>query len=154
MAVKGLADGALVTVAEGPDWSDGLLRVGDEEHYAVLDHDVDGSGLKTERFAYTLPRLAKADARSRHHAAPPALRTSGLTLVRTDQAQKAMRRVETQSRLQDHIDLGNLSDDLLHTEDVMRGMRVEVWDDTAKTWHGLHDRVTTLDGRCDHGARW
>ena len=33
---------------------------------------------------------------------------------------------------------------LLHTQDVTRGVRVEVWDSVSKVWHSLHSRRSTL----------
>ncbi|MEJ7721653.1 MAG: hypothetical protein WKF58_15010 [Ilumatobacteraceae bacterium] len=42
------------TVARTTDWHGGLLRLGDESRYRVLDLDPDAAGLKLERFVVSL----------------------------------------------------------------------------------------------------
>ena len=137
-------DDDLVTVAETAEWLDAALRLGDEELFSVLDVDADGSALKTERFLWTLPRLMAIERNEDPvNAATPAMRASGLTVARTRQA------LNIQGRLQRQHDLVALTaagdQPLLSTEDVARGVRVEVWDDTAGRWSSLHRRRIDLD---------
>ena len=64
---------------ETSDWHHGRLRLGDTERFEVLDIDPDGSALKLDRFVWTLPRLVTVEKNGDPiHAAPPALRSSGL----------------------------------------------------------------------------
>ena len=136
-------DGALVTVPTGDDWHDGALVLGDEDRFTVLDTDTDGTAIKAERFLWSMPRLMKVQANSDPaHAATPALRASGLTVARTNQALTAQERLGRQSTLA--ADLGTNASPMLATEDVVRGMRVEVWDDTTRRWRSLHRRLTDV----------
>lgn len=133
----------LVTVGATDEWADGLARLGDERRFAVLDLEADGTALKLERFLWTLPRLeqiAADDAPA--DAATPALRASGFTVARVGQAEDARRRLGRQDDLDTALTQGQPPE--LNTEDVQRGLRVEVWDDTVKRWHSLHSRLTTV----------
>ena len=133
----------LVTVAETGDWIDGLARLGDEERFALLDLEADGAAIKLERFLWTLPRLREIKEQDAPtNAATPALRSNGFTVVRVGQAQDTLDRVGRQHNLEQTLGQGRPP--MLSTEDVTRGLRVEVWDDTARRWESLHSRLTTV----------
>lgn len=132
-------DTSLVTVAETDDWNHGRLCLGDPKRFDLLDLEVDGSGLKYERYLLTLPRLMLSeDNLDPVHAAPPALRSAGFTVARTRRAEGTQDRLARQRELA--AELGPVEGPALSTEDVTRGVRVEVWDATAKTWQSLHTR--------------
>ncbi len=140
----------LVTVPAGEDWHGGRLRLGDVERYSVLDLDPDGSALKLERFLWTLPRLRAVERNGDPvHAAPTALRSLGFTVVRRRRA------VDTQQKMSRQLQIGTqlagAAPPLLTTEDVMQGLRVEVWDDSVKSWYSLHRRLVTAEV-LDHGV--
>jgi len=133
----------LVTIAETPDWIDGMARLGDEERFALLDLEADGTAIKLERFLWTLPRLREIqDQDAPTNAATPALRSNGFTVVRVGEGQNTLERIGRQHDLEQA--LGQGQPPTLSTEDVTRGMRIEVWDDTAKRWDSLHSRLTTI----------
>jgi hypothetical protein len=133
----------LVTVASTPDWIDGMARLGDEELFAMLELDADGTALKLERFLWTIPRLLAVHSQDAPaNAANPALRASGFTVVRKGQAIDTQQRLDRQHSLEKAVE-GAVRPDLT-TEDVTRGLRVEVWDDTARRWESLHSRLTTV----------
>ncbi len=133
----------LVTIAETPDWVDGLARLGDEDRFALLDLEADGTAIKLERFLWTLPRLQEiADNDASANAATPALRASGFTVVRVGQARDTQQRLDRQHDIESVI--GHGEPPTLSTEDVTRGLRIEVWDDTAHKWQSLHSRLTTV----------
>lgn len=145
--VRALADDSFVTVSETDDWSDGALALGDEAKFAVLDLEADGTALKTERFLWTLPRLLEVQENEDPvNAATPALRASGFTIARTSEAIVAQQQVERQTGLADVLgrEVGAADAPSLSTEDVNRGMRVEVWDDTVGKWFSLHSRLTDV----------
>lgn len=138
------ADGALVTVASGKEWADGALALG-EDTFTVVDVDADGSALKSERFLWSIPRLAKIEANGDTiDAAHPALRSPGFTLARQGQGETSKGRMHTQHQYDEAFRTGDELTDELCTEDVTRGLRVEVWDDHSKVWHSLHDRTSTV----------
>jgi hypothetical protein len=133
----------LVTVAETADWVDGMARLGDEERFALLDLEADGTAIKLERFLWTLPRLQEIQAQDAPtNAATPALRANGFTVVRVGDAQDTLERIGRQHDLEQAV--GQAQPPTLATEDVTRGVRIEVWDDTAKRWESLHSRLTTI----------
>ena len=136
------ADGSLVTVGRSEDWRDGALLLGREDRFEVLDVDADGSALKSERFLWSIPRLDKIEQNGDEiNAASPALRASGFTVARTGQAASAKDGLDRQRLLESTI--GSAPE--LGTEDVTRGVRVEVWDDQMKRWRSLHKRLTDVE---------
>jgi hypothetical protein len=152
--VRCRADGEnLVTVGlEGGDWRDGRLLVGDPERFTVLDLDPDASALKLDRYLWTAPRLiAQEEKGEPGHAAPPTLKGHGFGVARSAHAEKLAERQEAAATETDP-QLASFDAPLLHTEDVTRGMRVEVWDDAAKGWFSLHARVSEMrvDGLAPH----
>ena len=150
LAVQALRDDAFVSTPNPDDpaiWADGALTLGDSAIFDVVDVDPDGSAIKAERFLTTLPRLARAQRQSMPaDAATPALRASGLTLTRRQQAGRAVTQLERQEGYQGALETAAPPQDLpmLHTQDVTRGVRVEVWDSVSKVWHSLHSRRSTL----------
>ncbi len=138
---KVTTDSSLVTVGDSEDWRDGALLLGRADRFEVLDIDTDGSALKSERFLWSIPRMDKVEQNGDPiDAASPALRASGLTVARTGQAQDSKGRIARQQ----HLETKMGSSPELGTEDVTRGMRVEVWDDEVKRWRSLHKRLTDV----------
>lgn len=127
---------------------DGLLKL-DEKRFHLLQMDVDGAGLKTMNTARSL-RLIKdennqKDPTTKHErvTGTPALRNAGLMLVQTgrgkglkkafDRAQKVNAKVES-----------NLAP-RLYAEDLVRGFRIDIWDDRSKRWQSLCERSASYD---------
>ena len=139
----------LVTVPRTEDWPNERLRLGDPDLFGLLDMDPDGSALKVDRFLWTVPRLLDVEANGDPiHAAPTALRSLGFTVVRHRKALDTQDRIGNQASLKGQVTGGRSP--LLDTEDVTHGLRVEVWDDTAKAWFTLHAR--RIDARAlEHG---
>ena len=129
------------TVPRTADWSEGALRLGDTERFSVLTLDTDGSALKADRFLWTLPRLLAVQQNGDPvNAASPALRSPGFTVAGTSQAVRAQGDVSRQGGIAADLKSGRVP--VLDTEDVVRGMRIEVWDDQSGKWHSLHERQT------------
>jgi hypothetical protein len=137
----------LLTVPVTDDWQDGALKLGDAKRFAVLILDADGSALKLDRFLWTLPRLLWVEFNGDPvHAAPPAVRVGGLTVVQNENLggiQTQLGRIESQLTAR-----GGNQTIRVSTEDVTRGFRAEVWDDTAGSWFSLHERLidASVDG--------
>ena len=133
----------LVSVAKTNDWSDGALRLGDDELFTVLDVDTDGSALKMDRFIWTLPRLMRCQADGQPvNAATPALRSGGFTVARNRQALNIQERLRDQRRLA--AAMIDQREPSLHTEDITRGMRVEVWDHSVARWRSVHEHLADI----------
>jgi hypothetical protein len=137
----------LLTVPATDDWQVGGLTLGDAQRFGVLILDADGSALKLDRFLWTLPRLLSVEFNGDPvHAAPPAVRVGGLTVVQNGNLAGIRDQLD---RITDHLSSrGNNKTIRVSTEDVTRGFRAEVWDDTARKWFSLHERLidTDVDG--------
>ena len=141
---KAVGDNLVTVGLDGGDWRDGRLRIGDEQRFAVQDLDPDASALKLDRFLWTTPRLMRLEEQGEPgHAAPPTLKGHGFGVTRAGRASDLAQRQQV-AATQTEPALAGANAPRLHTEDVTRGMRIEVWDDTAKGWFTLHARASTV----------
>ena len=128
----------------------GLLEI-TNEHFALLQHDVDGTGLKVMNTARTLVRQKQdkvrlePTSRKERRMGVPAMRNAGLMLVQKDRAQDLEQRFKQAQSLNSkflsaQLALPNQQLSMLpHTyaEDLNRGFRFDIWDDHSKVWHSL-----------------
>ena len=148
---------ALTTRAEDDKaWINGRLPVGNADAFDVLDVDADGAALKTELYLSSYLRtVAAALQGAPANAAPPALRSIGLTLARRDNAATTASAMDAQRTLLDSVrnqppNQPAADTPLLTTEDVTQGLRIEVHDDKTRTWRSLHQvrvRAEVVGGR-------
>ncbi len=140
--------GEIFTVpSESEDWHRGMLRVGDEETFTVLDLDPDAAGLKLEQYVRTVPRLVAAENNGDPDtAAPGSLRAAGFAVARRDRAEALHDRLDDAATKDAALMAGGAAP--LHLEQVARGIRFEVWDDESSRWHSLHRRLldVAVDG--------
>jgi hypothetical protein len=136
---------------------DGLLDL-DPARFALLQADVDGSGLKLMNAARTLGRFEAGDRRvdpvTRLERRPgaPALRTAGLVLVHRGRGRALTARFD-QNRDR-NADVEQLFEALqapipeLWAEDLVAGFRFDIWDASTGRWRSLCQRQATyeLDG--------
>ena len=145
--------------APGPDdlhVVDGLLHLNPEQ-FAILQADVDATGLKLMNFARTLGKMLGAlplqsDAVTKHEkeAGAPALRNAGLMLVHRRRAN--MLKGTFVATQQKEVALANVVQNPqnpqpappdLFAEDVVRGWRVDIWDDVSGKWRSACERTST-----------
>ncbi len=148
---------ALTTRAENEAaWINGRLPVGNADAFDLLDVDADGAALKTELYLSSYLRTAAAALQGAPvNAAPPALRSIGLTLARRDNAATTASAMDRQRSMLDSVrdqppNQSAANAPLLTTEDVTQGVRVEVHDDVTKIWRSLHQvrvRAEVIGGR-------
>lgn len=125
------------------DYELGMLKVGDEERYTVLDLDPDATALKLEQYLRQFPRfVAAANNGDAVTSAPPTLRATGFSLARNDHAAQLYNRVDGAAEKDAAMRAGTLPP--LSQEDISRGLRLEVWDDVSREWHSLHRRQLTV----------
>lgn len=144
-----LAGDALVTAPRRTgDWRGGAAQLGGEDSsFEVLVVDPDGAALKTEQFFGGLGRLLRdLDEGGTSTTAPPALRSSGLTVVRRANGLHTQEAMRDQSEALATLRAGG-DDVTLNLEDVTVGVRVEVWDDQRSRWFSLHS--CEVDARVD-----
>ncbi|HMR23198.1 MAG TPA: hypothetical protein PKE46_13770, partial [Micropruina sp.] len=148
---------ALTTRAENEAaWINGRLPVGNADAFDILDLDADGAALKTELYLSSYLRTAAAALQGAPaNAAPPALRSIGLTLARRDNAATTASAMDRQRSMLDSVrdqppNQSAANAPLLTTEDVTQGVRIEVHDDATKLWRSLHQvrvRAEVVGGR-------
>ncbi|MCX8159589.1 MAG: hypothetical protein N3G18_01480 [Candidatus Saccharicenans sp.] len=111
----------------------GFLNLADEEQYDLIQLDVDAVALKTAELADTAETKEKAEL--------PALRSSGLGVIKNEQAKSIaeilVRAVELNN------DLVRKKEIMLYAEDLVQGYRVDVWDEKSRQWHSLCQRIGT-----------
>jgi hypothetical protein len=106
--------------------------------YLISQLDVDGSALKTLNTAGSLVRLDNprlTNYRSPTHSDLPALRTSGLSLYRSQRAENRHEHFVRAAVLQTAISNGVTP--AYFADDLQRGYRVDIWDDVSREWHPL-----------------
>lgn len=122
----------------GSELENGMLKLNAPGAYSVEQVDVDGSALKAIDFANNLlraqsPRRRSADTPENYSV--PAMRSSGLQLVRTGRALNLVKMLKASKQMND---TGGTPD--LYAEDVARGYRVDIWDSRSGVWNSLHRR--------------
>ncbi len=139
-----LVDGVVFAARSSRAWVGGALPLGEDE-WVVLDVDPDASGLKLDQHARNLVRQYASEANGDPAtSAPGTLRSTGFALARRDRATQLRGRVQEAEQLA--ADDGARE---LLLDDLVRGIRVEVWDDVSGEWHSLHRRRVTVTGEGD-----
>jgi len=130
----------------------GLVRVQDKTAdgrnvFELVQADVDGAALKAMNFSYGLLRgILHRSADSALDSSLPALRSAGLALVRTGAAYRLVGKLQAAALR--NAALAADKEPPLYAEDILRGYRVDVWDNASKKWRSLHERHGTyaIDG--------
>jgi hypothetical protein len=138
-----VAGHAFAVPSEQGDWELGMLKVGDEQRFTLLDLDPDATALKLEQFIRTIPRLvASAKNGDPTTGAPSTLRATGFALARAGRALQLQSRLQGAPAKMVAFRSGSLPP--LTQEQVARGLRLEVWDSVSGKWHTLHRRLLTV----------
>ncbi|MFG3116289.1 hypothetical protein ACGF4C_17985 [Streptomyces sp. NPDC048197] len=118
----------------------GLLALPGSE-YAIEQADIDGVNLKllAASAAASVPDDVSPDGRTPEHSAPPSLRTAGLAVVQGGRAQALQSGFRRAAAQQDALGIGGSP--VLTAEDLVRGHRVDVFDESRQRWFSLHQRI-------------
>lgn len=135
-------DGELFTArSSSGHWIGGALPLADDD-WVVLDLDPDASGLKLDQFTRGLIRQYAGEANGDPGtSAPGTLRSTGFAIARRDRAAWLRKRLETAEAIESQP-----LDEELEYDDLVRGIRVEVWDGLTRQWHSLHRREVVVTG--------
>lgn len=127
----------------------GLLDL-DPKLFNLLQTDVDGAGIKVMNFARSLVIMRdekdqQADPVNKHEreAGAPSLRNSGLMLVHNGRADMLKNAFDRQKQFNDKTATNQVVE--LSAEDLVRGFRIDIWDDVTKQWHSLCQREADFD---------
>jgi hypothetical protein len=122
----------------------GILRLS-PEFYDLFQVDVDGAALQAVSFSTTLEAMKNPDQRSEatpDEAGIPALRSTGLALARTRRGDLLLEDLKARRAKNKDIEAGKAV--VFYAEDLVRGYRIDVFDENAPTgpgWFSLHRRV-------------
>lgn len=112
-----------------------------DPEYTLEQVDVDGAGLKAANAAAAATADSGGDDLDSGNslAAPPTVRTKGLIIVHNDRAAKLQENFTRAAALEQ----GVTSDDMLvlAAEDLVRGYRMDVRDESVGHWLSLHERI-------------
>ena len=154
------------------DLGNGMLRLNDDDLFEIVQMDVDGAAVKTLQLAQTVAPALKmaaismrpgiaagaataaavatglnADHAPAQDAALPALRSAGLAVAQANRAHTMSllfkRSAVLNSTLIEKKAPAAPEDQELFAEDIVRGYRVDVWDEKTAKWHSLCQRVGT-----------
>lgn len=132
--------GDVLAAESSAQWVGGAVPLG-EESYVVLDVDPDASGLKLEQHLRDLPRTLAAEVNGDPATSAPAtLRATGFAIARTDRVAASRARLAAAEQVSAPVDGPGVLGPELRYDDVVRGVRLEVWDDATRAWHSLHER--------------
>jgi hypothetical protein len=135
------SDGTRFQAVSSTAWSGGALPLGDPDRYVVLDLDPDASGLKLEQHLRTLPRTLASELNGdRASGSPASLRATGFSVARVDRVDATRAQVARAEGFEAVDDAEGVHGPDLIYDDLVRGIRVEVWDDRTGRWHSLHER--------------
>ncbi len=150
------------------DLADGMMRLDDTSRFEVGQIDVDGAAMKTLQLAEKAavvasarlapgalrpgapprggggtdtPAAAPPSPPESEEAALPSLRFGGLWVARTNRAPLLAAALARVMELQEAVEQDKPDEGSLYAEDLVRGYRVDVWDEQAKRRFSLCQRV-------------
>jgi len=148
---------------DAPDLEGGMLKLSDDDRFEVGLIDVDGAAIKTLNLAETV-----RDGRAQSDAGLPSLRSAGIWVAQVNRAhefsiQVLDRALQLEAVVQRKVRVGEVrrapaasdrigavaprlpagDDPELYAEDLLRGYRVDVWDDATGEWRSVCERVGT-----------
>jgi hypothetical protein len=119
----------------GAEFADGLLLLNDAD-YDLIPVDIDGAALK---LVNTAVNMGRSNELSRFGEGPPALRSAGITLARTGEASRTQSIFGRAQANNSAVEAGQ--DVQLFAEDLVAGLRVDVFDEAKQAWRSLNQRV-------------
>ncbi|MGW0314991.1 hypothetical protein [Streptomyces flavidovirens] len=113
-----------------------------ESEFSIEQADIDGAALKLVAAGATAG-IAPSDGAPVQQA-PPAVRTEGLALAREGRA--GFLHQDFVEATQREESLTQDESVILTAEDLIRGHRLDIWDEDRQRWYSLHERVVEYSG--------
>ena len=120
---------ATLPFAASSDEPPGIVDIGSQSDYHVQPVALDSAALQAVSMAITIGDAGQ-------HTAPPALRSQGLMLVHDGHAESTY--AELAAAVEGH---GTRADDPLGADELVRGYRLDVFDEERGQWFSLHKRT-------------
>lgn len=121
-----------------------LLCLNDPTHFSVSQVDVDSAALKTLNYTRGVKHRYLKTVGTRDvntNAEPPSIRGTGLQLVRVNRGLKLAKMLIRSGKHWNKLVAKEQID--LYADDLTRGYRIDVFDETAGTWQSLMRRNAT-----------
>ncbi len=116
-----------------PEVVNGFLDLSDEDKFDIIQIDIDGAALKTAELADKAEETTTGDL--------PALRSSGLSVVRTGNAVYLAEAFQASLVMNQAFE--KRRELTFYAEDLVQGYRPDIWDEKTKSWYSLCKRVGT-----------
>lgn len=131
------ASGAFIAASEKakPEAVNGFLDLTDGDTYDIVQVDVDGAALKTAALADNADVTSTGDL--------PALRSGGMSVVRTGNAEYLARFFKASA--EKNAAASKSREQTFYAEDLVQGYRIDVWDEKSAKWYSLCRRVGTYN---------
>jgi hypothetical protein len=125
----------------GSDIENGMLRLNDTSAFDFFQVDVDGSAIKLHDFASNLKGMQAPEHKS--YVTPeatglPALRSGGFSVARVERAAQVYDGLVSAQAHNAAVEAGGEA--TLYADELVRGYRVDVFDNVSDRWHSLHAR--------------
>ena len=145
---------------DGSKISNGLLCFNNTDNFQVIQPELVGSAIKLQNAATDLAGMIRLDiwpANAPEDVGIPSLETAGISVIRVDQVKTLKRRFIKNKILNNALakfdssilslpQLTESEDDLqpsdeLYADDLIRGYRIDIWDNRSNRWHSLCQRL-------------
>ncbi|OLO99261.1 hypothetical protein BVU76_26575 [Mycolicibacterium porcinum] len=132
-------------------WAGGRLRLGDDDRYRVLDLDPDAGGMSVEQLLRSALRALAIEANGDGGSfAPPSVRATGFAVAEIGRPNRLKEQLDKSPKGEPALAQSGQPGPELNFENLLRGTRLEVWDDFTKIWHSVHERsITALFGKTE-----
>lgn len=135
-----VSSSAFRAVANDATVDSGLLALHQPDSFSTLGVDVDGGGMKITEFVTTLQRMQAFNSQDTPSTAMvPTLRTGGISIIRSNRAEQFTAHQAAIAGHHSAVDAGDSPE--LFADDLVRGLRIDVWDDTSLQWRSLCERT-------------
>ena len=127
-------------------WTAGRLRLGDPQRYRVMDLDPDAGALSLEQLCRSAVRALAVELNGDPGSyAPAGLRSTGFAVAELKRSERLHEQVQDSEGRKVEVEQPGTPQtrEEFHFEELLRGTRVEVWDDVTGKWHSLHERLVT-----------
>lgn len=118
-----------------------VLCLSDSKLFDVVQVDVDSASLKTLGYVRNIKHRASKTRGTRdfkNNVTPPSVRGTGLQLVKHNRAISLARSIVRNAKNWNNLVANN--EIVLYADDVVRGYRLDIFDETANSWQSLMRR--------------
>ncbi|HEY3364141.1 MAG TPA: hypothetical protein VGK74_03680 [Symbiobacteriaceae bacterium] len=146
-----LTASTFVAEPSDPDLKNGVLDLSQGDSFDIVQIDVAGGALKSMDLANRV--VGSVSSGTDQPTDMPIVRTAGLSVTRDGYATKMVQKISKTDTVNNAVPsirnqavtkIQTVAEaNAFHLEDLIRGYRIDVWDDKSAKWHSLCRRVGT-----------